>query len=218
MKKIIVGIVCIVIIISGIICFKCIKTSNVEKKASLDVSSVQKNGKIEKKKQKQKEQSSDTKEEKNIQTEVNKDNNKVSKKNEIIQKNNKSNNSSNQEKKSSGGNSNSSTNENKGTNNSQSNQPNNVETTQPESKKDNSNTTEVGPVQNIVNDNNSQTTEEGYQIDYYRENGIIKEFSSHEECQKKEIDYLFSDTGNLINASCVLRSNGNEVIEIRRKK
>ena len=95
---------------------------------------------------------------------------------------------------------------------------NNVEATQPESKKDNSNTTEVGSVQNIVNDNNSQTTEEGYQIDYYRENGIIKEFSSHEECQKKEIDYLFSDTGNLINASCVLRSNGNEVIEIRRKK
>ena len=50
------------------------------------------------------------------------------------------------------------------------------------------------------------------------ENGIIKEFNSHDECQKKEIEYLFSDTSNIINASCVLKSNGKEIIEIRMKK
>ena len=86
MKKVIIGIVSVVIIISGIICFNCIKNLNTEKKAALDVSSVQKTEKIEKKKQKQKEQSSDTKEEPNKQIEVSKDNNNVSEKKETTQK------------------------------------------------------------------------------------------------------------------------------------
>ena len=42
MKKIIIGVVSAVIIVSGIICFSCIKKQNVEKKQSTNVNSIEK--------------------------------------------------------------------------------------------------------------------------------------------------------------------------------
>ena len=42
MKKVIIGVVSVVIIVSGIICFSCIKKQNVEKKQSTNVSSIEK--------------------------------------------------------------------------------------------------------------------------------------------------------------------------------
>ena len=78
MKKIIIGIVSVIIIVSGIICFSCTKKQIVEKKQSTNVSSIEKKANEVKNENEQKveEKSTNSSEEGNKQEEANKENSK----------------------------------------------------------------------------------------------------------------------------------------------
>lgn len=85
----------------------------------------------------------------------------------------------------------------------------NSNTTEKTDNKDNTNTQEQ--------EDNIILNMQPYEIDYYRENGIIKTFS-FDECKTFSITYGFIDTKNIIGTSCVSNSSGQYILEIRYKK
>ena len=66
-----------------------------------------------------------------------------------------------------------------------------------------------------MNDNNSQITDESHRIDYYRENGIIKEFTIWEECKSKSVDVAFETDATTMCYEAYTNSSGQKVYRIQ---
>lgn len=205
MKKIIIGIVSVVIIVSGIICFNCIKKQNVEKKQSTNVGSIEKkNNETTNENEQKVEEKNDNANEENIkQIEEKNENTKTSSKNVNIQKKAEVSNSTNQIKKSDVNNANS----NSSTNDSQNNQSNNIETSQTENKQNN-----TQPTSNSTTNQNSSNE----RVEWYKENGSIKYYDTYESCKNDEDRVAFSDTDNIISLGCSEETdeNGNKKVRM----